>query len=267
MAETGSMIFVAGRGTRMKGYEGNKSLLPLVPENSPFSGKRPILFHILENLPPGPKALIVHHRKEDIIEATKGMGLLYYEQKETDGTGGALLAGREFIINGDFSNMIITMGDVPFVKRETYLRLINGLERFSMMVLGFITEDKKRYGLLKTENNHVLDIIEWEHWKDFPREIQSSLKICNGGIYAVRREELIPYLQEIQRIPHTVIKERGGKKVAIREFFITDIVKLMAKDGHQVGYMVSDEIEVMGIDDIQSLKLAQKYYSTINPSN
>lgn len=258
------MIFVAGKGTRMKGYNGNKSLLPLVPEKTPFSGKEPILLHILKKLPPGPKALIVHHRKDDVIETTKDMGLIYCVQKETDGTGGALLAGKDFIINGHFKYLIITMGDVPFVKKDTYLRLIKGLDECSMMILGFKTKDKKRYGLLKIQNNCVLDIIEWEHWKDLPEEVQSSLNICNGGIYAVRRDELIPYLSEVKRMPHVVMKERNGKKIPIKEFFITDIVKLMARDGLKVGYTLSDEKEVMGIDDLESLILAQKQYSRIS---
>jgi bifunctional UDP-N-acetylglucosamine pyrophosphorylase/glucosamine-1-phosphate N-acetyltransferase len=256
----GSLIFAAGKGTRMKGYEGNKTLLPLVPEESPFKGREPILLHILKNLPPGPKALVVHHRKEEIIEATKGMGLLYYEQKETNGTGGALLAGKEFLSKGEFESLIITMGDVPFVRRQTYLKLTEGLDEFSMMVLGFRTRNKKKYGLLKTENDLVIDILEWEYWKELSVNQRSSLEICNGGIYAVRRRDLIPYLSAIEKLPHRVLKERGGKSILIEEFFITDLVKLMTTDGLKVGYIVSDEMELMGIDDVQSLINAQRYY-------
>ncbi|MCF8129902.1 MAG: NTP transferase domain-containing protein, partial [Deltaproteobacteria bacterium] len=61
---TASIILAAGRGSRMKSYGGSKTLLPLIQGASPYSGRRPILPHIIENLPPGPKAVVVHHKKE-----------------------------------------------------------------------------------------------------------------------------------------------------------------------------------------------------------
>ena len=59
--EIASIIFAAGKGSRMKGFEGNKTLLPLVPGKSPFDGSNPILLQILDNLPPGPKALVIQN--------------------------------------------------------------------------------------------------------------------------------------------------------------------------------------------------------------
>ncbi len=38
MSAVASIIFAAGRGTRMKGYAGNKTLLPLIPEKSRYRG-------------------------------------------------------------------------------------------------------------------------------------------------------------------------------------------------------------------------------------
>ena len=58
-SEIASIIMAAGRGSRMKGYEGNKTLLPLCPGTSTFEGSHPILLHLLTNLPTGEKALIV----------------------------------------------------------------------------------------------------------------------------------------------------------------------------------------------------------------
>ena len=89
----------AGKGSRMIGFEGNKTLLPLVPEYSPFKGTHPILLHILDNLPPGPKALVVHHGKKDVLEATKAMNLSYCEQPALNGTGGALFAAKPFFLD------------------------------------------------------------------------------------------------------------------------------------------------------------------------
>ena len=108
-----SLILSAGKGSRMKDFKGNKTLLPLVPGVSRFEGSHPILFQILNHLPPGPKVLVVNHKKEDVLKATQSYGLTYCEQPILNGTGGALLAARRFLEKNDQDRVIITMGDVP----------------------------------------------------------------------------------------------------------------------------------------------------------
>ena len=258
---TASIIFAAGKGSRMKGFEGNKTLLPLVPGNSGFEGRRPILLHILGKLPPGPKALVVNHRKEEVIKATNTLGLSYFDQPVLNGTGGALLAARPFIqsIHADF--LIITMGDIPLVEAPTYRSLVEGLRDSSMMVLGFQPEDKKQYGLIETDANGVKRIIEWKYWRAFSKEELDRLRICNAGIYAVRKSDIIGYLRTLEMNPHRVMKERGGRMVEVEEFFITDLIELMHSDGLGIGWAIAEnEWEVMGVDDIASLQKAQSLY-------
>ena len=255
------LILAAGRGSRMKGFEGNKTLLPLVSDESPFKGSHPILLHILNNLPPGPKAIVINYKKEDLIHATQSLEISYYEQPLLNGTGGALIAAREFLETQDYDRMIITMGDVPFVSSATYLNLVEGLKANNLMVLGFRPSDKKQYGVLEIEGLNVKRIIEWEYWKTYPAERQRQLQICNSGIYAARKDDLVQYLGILEQRPHTVKKERRGKLVEVEEFFITDLVELMQDDGLNVGYALAEhEDEVMGVDDLPSLLRAQEIY-------
>lgn len=261
----GSLILAAGKGSRMKGFDGNKTLLPLLPAGSPYEGNRPILLNILDNLPPGPKALVVNHKKSDVIKTTGDLGLTYCEQPVLNGTGGALLASRAFIESGDFDRLIITMGDVPFVRDRTYLNLIEGLEEAPLVVLGFRPEDKKQYGVLEVNGKEVTKIIEWKYWHTYSQQRQNQLSICNSGIYAVRRNELVRYLNLLEKRPHRVVKERQGKMVEIEEFFVTDLVELMHADGLNAGYVIaSDENEVMGLDDLRALKRAQAYFRVMS---
>jgi len=260
--ETASLILAAGRGSRMKGFNGNKTLLPLIPDQSTYEGRHPILLHILNNLPPGPKALVVNYKKEEVKKATRSLGLSYCEQPLLNGTGGALLAAKGFIEGQDCHQLIITMGDVPFVKKGTYLNLLNALEFNNLVVLGFHPEDKKQYGVLEVDGNRVRRIIEWKYWHTYSKELQKELVICNSGIYAARKKDLIQYLGILEKRPHMVLKERNGEMVGVEEFFITDLIELMHKDGLSVGYVVAtDENEVMGIDDRRSLIKAQKIFS------
>jgi bifunctional UDP-N-acetylglucosamine pyrophosphorylase/glucosamine-1-phosphate N-acetyltransferase len=259
--KTTSLILAAGRGSRMKGFEGNKTLLPLASGQSPLEGSHPILLHILSNLPHGPKAIVVNHKKEDVINATQSLGLTYCDQPLLNGTGGALLASRGFLEAEDQNQLIITMGDVPFVKDSTYLNLIKGLKYNSLVALGFRAADKKQYGVLEIDEKNVKRIIEWKYWRTYSKEEQKQFQICNSGIYSARKRDLIRYLRILKKNPHMVTKEVGGKMVEVEEFFITDLVELMGENGLKVGYIIAeDENEVMGVDDLSSLKKAQKKF-------
>ena len=65
--------------------------------------------------------------------------------------------------------------------------------------------------------------------------------------------------------PHIVYKEINGKPTEVEEFFITDIVEYMCDDGLPVGYVIGDEDEVMGIDDLPAIKKAQELFMKSTP--
>jgi bifunctional UDP-N-acetylglucosamine pyrophosphorylase/glucosamine-1-phosphate N-acetyltransferase len=260
-SEIASIIMAAGRGSRMTGYEGNKTLLPLRPETSTFEGSHPILLHLLENLPAGQKALIVNHCKTDVIAQTRHLDITYCEQPVLNGTGGAILAARSFIESQPCSKLIITMGDVPFVKKATYMQLVLHLETFELVILGFCPDNKKQYGLLEIQGDRVRKITEWKYWKDYSLEKQAALTICNSGIYAVKKRALEKYLPVMASRPQVVHKEINGKITALEEFFITDLIEYMVDDGQPVGYLLAkDNSETMGIDDHAALQKAQAIF-------
>jgi len=257
-SEIASIIMAAGRGSRMKGYDGNKTLLPLMPGNSTFEGNHLILHHLISNLPDGPKALIVHHCKNDVIAATNHLDIIYCEQPVLNGTGGALLTAQSFIAAQSCSKFVITMGDVPFVQKTTYLRLVQQLELFDLVIVGFCPSEKKQYGVLETKGDLVQKITEWKFWKDYSAEKQANLTICNSGIYAAKKD--IPVMASR---PQIVYKEINGETTPIEEFFITDLVEYLMDDGKSVGYILAeDERETMGIDDHAALLKAQALFKS-----
>ena len=258
--KTASLILAAGRGTRMTGYEGNKTLLPLIPTESPYRGTQSILSHILKELPAENKAIVVNHRKEDIVNATRGSGLTYIEQPELNGTGGALIAALPFLVQGDDEYVIITMGDVPLVRSATYMKLLQKLEANSFAVLGFKPASRKKYGLLQLKKNRVAGIVEWEYWRHYPERELEKLQICNSGIYAARKKDLIHYISILSSKPHIVQKEIHGKATEIHEYFITDLVAYMHNDKLPVACVLGNEEEVMGVDDLQALLQVQQIY-------
>ncbi len=251
----------AGRGSRMKGWNGSKALLPLIPETSLFQGRMPILHHILSRLPAGPKAVIVHHDEEAVRASLNEMDISFCRQEELNGTGGAILAAKAFLADTDCDAILITMGDVPFVRRETCERLAASLEENDVTVLGFQPEDRKKYGILEINGRQVERITEWKYWREYSRERMAGLRVCNSGIYAVRRSSLVLYLPVLESRPQVVRKEVDGKMIDIQEFFITDLVEFMSRDGLRIGFeLAADERETMGVDDPASLERAQAYY-------
>ncbi len=267
-ADTGqpiaSIVMAAGRGSRMKNYTGSKTLLPLEPDKTVFDGRHPIILHLLDRLPAGPKALIVNHCKEDVVAATRSSGAIYIDQSILNGTGGAILAASDFIDFLSVEQIIITMGDVPFVRSETYLSMAGGLSSHDLMILGFSPVDKKQYGVLEIENGKVKKITEWKYWRDYPGQRQAELTVCNSGIYAIRRSALAHYLPILASRPQIVQKEVNGQLTNIEEFFFTDLIEYMVQDGKPVGYhVVDDEMETMGVDDVEALEKAQAVYKNI----
>lgn len=245
----------------MKNYHGNKTLLPLTVEGDLYKGKDLVISEIIKNLPEGPKAVVVSYKKDEVIAAVSSRNIFHYEQPVANGTGGALISASEFFRNIDSQYCIITMGDVPFVKRETYNKLIGSLGEKRIVVLGFRPLDKAEYGVLDIQQGAVKGIIEWGYWKDYPLERQKQLTICNSGIYAVDRPTLVRYLPKLINAPHYVEKLRDRQSTIIEEYFITDLIKLMADDGLTIGFdMVESEDEVMGIDTEEDLMRAQRFF-------
>jgi bifunctional UDP-N-acetylglucosamine pyrophosphorylase/glucosamine-1-phosphate N-acetyltransferase len=158
------------------------------------------------------------------------------------------------------------MGDVPFVRPQTYHRLVAALAFSDMVVLGFRPVDKKQYGVLETDGETVRRITEWKYWKDYPVERRAALTICNAGIYAVRREVLRAHLPTLAATPQVVHKRMDGQMRAIEEYFITDLVAAMVEAGRRVAYLITeDESETMGVDDPQALAAARALYRRRNP--
>lgn len=259
-----SIIMAAGRGSRMKEYAGSKTLLPLVPEDSVFEGRQPLILHLMENLPAGPRAVIVNHCKSQVMDTTRHTGAVYCEQPVLNGTGGAILVAGDFVGTQNVQRVLITMGDVPFVKRTTYEKLVDGLDDHDLMILGFSPQDKKQYGVLEIEKGQVSKITEWKYWQDYSTEQQDRLTVCNSGIYAVRKAQLVHYLPILASRPQIVQKQIDGKVTNIEEFFFTDLIEFMVQDGKRVGFhVVEDEYETMGIDDVAALEKAQAIHAEV----
>ncbi len=250
----------------MTGFNGNKTVLPLIPQDNQniYTGKRPFIHEIISQLPPGPKCIVVHHDAESVKSITKNYQLEYAFQPVLNGTGGAVLAARDFIKKSNLPVTLITMGDVPLVRNGTYNNLVEVLSSHkSGAIILFEPESKEKYGCAIIESDCVKNIIEWQYWKDMPQKEQEKLRFCNSGIYAFKTSDLLAYLDKLKRHPHTVEKNVNGKLIRFEEYFLTDLIKWMADENLCIGYTIAPETEVMGIDTPDALRKAQLFYSKL----
>lgn len=261
MEPIASVVFAAGKGSRMIGYGGNKTLLPLLPKGGPYQGERPLLLEVLANLPSGPKAIVINHQGDAVRSATAHLQLDYLEQPTTNGTGGALLAARPFLERVQSEQVIITMGDVPLVRAATYQTMLEQSPDRDLVVLAFDPADKGQYGMLEWDQGRLQRIVEWNYWRDYDPPRLARLHSCNAGIYAARRTLLLQSMTEMERHPHRVEKQRNGAWVVIEEYFLTDLVEFMARAGNRVGALTVAEAEVTGVDTPEALTTVQRRYA------
>ena len=110
------------------------------------------------------------------------------------------------------------------------------------------------------DGERVLRIVEWKYWHTYTPADQAKLRFCNAGVYAARRGLLLEYLDRLSRQPHHVRKQRGDEWVTIEEYFLTDLVELMSRDGLPVGWALAEEEEVTGVDTPEALQAVQMRY-------
>src|SRR3989339_2265598 len=118
-----AIILAAGRGTRMKELTDDlpKSLLPI--------NGRPIIEYALENLPDiiSEIILIVGYKskmiKDHLGDNYLGKPIKYIEQKELNGTAGALWAARDLVKD----KFLVMYGDDFYSKKDLEKLVANDL--------------------------------------------------------------------------------------------------------------------------------------------
>jgi D-glycero-alpha-D-manno-heptose 1-phosphate guanylyltransferase len=175
MNTTTAIILVGGRGTRLGSLTDNtpKPLLPVAG--------RSFIFHVLDFLArQGIKRVILgtgylgHMFVEAIGSSYRNMEIIFEEEKEPLGTGGAILGcmkhieDKAFVLNGD------TLFDVGLEQME------NAQERMGclMVLAARQVPDVSRYGALQVRDGLVVSMNE---------KLMAGPGFINGGIYLVAK--------------------------------------------------------------------------------
>lgn len=233
-----AIVMAAGKGTRMK------SSLPKVAHELLY---KPMIKHICDELKKvdiTQTIAIIGHGKEAIRKIMKDEVTLV-EQNEQLGTGHAVKMAAPILKEEEGITLVIN-GDAPMLRKETIEALIDThlSQGNKATVLSADCDCNNAFGrVVRNENGNVDAIIEV---KDASVD-QLKIREVNTGIYCFDNQWLFKALEEVTN------------DNAQKEYYITDVVKILNKKNQQVGsYIIDDFDEVGGINDRVELARATK---------
>ena len=225
------IILAAGKGTRMKSSK---------PKIFHELGGKQIIDYVIDvsiRLKPKMTHLVVNSQIKSKFKNYKGLNIVI--QKKQNGTGDAIKSVLKSLNKNSIA--LVLYGDVPLISHKTMLN-VSKINNNQVNVLCFNKEEKNTYGkvILGTDGS-INDIIEQKELKK-----NENYYLCNSGIFAIQTKLLISLLPKLS--------DKNKKK----EFYLTDIFKLAFEKKVKVTAILSNESEVMGINDKNDLAKAEK---------
>lgn len=235
-----AVILAAGRGKRMQ------SDLPKVLH---VLDGRPLLWHVLDQVKSAgiASATVVISYKKELVEesvaawarANPGLKLNFADQGEPKGTGHALLSAEAACPAG--KDIAVCLGDVPGIQAKTLSGIYNEFKATSpsALVVSMKLTDPKGYGRIVRSADNLISAITEE--KDASDEIRKIDEV-NTGIFFLNGKEIWPALKKIE------------PKNAQGEYYLTDIVGILLKDGKKVSaYLHPNANEFRGVNSQEDL--------------
>ena len=233
-----AIVLAAGKGTRMK-TELPKCAFPIL--------KKPMINYIVENIEKSVVdeiVCVVGYKKEDIKELLDG-NVKYAVQDDQLGTGHAVLMAKD-ILEDKEGTTIILLGDMPLIDHKVINKVISYHcdKKNDLTVVTAEFANPKGYGrIIKNEYGNIEAIVEQ---KDCTKE-QKRIKEVNTGIYIVNNKLLFEAVKKIE------VNKRKG------EYYLTDIVEIMRDEYKVSAFLLWDSPKVMGVNDLYTLSIAEKY--------
>ncbi|HTY40596.1 MAG TPA: bifunctional UDP-N-acetylglucosamine diphosphorylase/glucosamine-1-phosphate N-acetyltransferase GlmU [Thermoanaerobaculia bacterium] len=233
------MVLAAGVGSRMR------STLPKVLHR--VAG-RTLLEAVLDAaapLEPSRVVVVVGSDRERIAAALEGRGVHFAVQDPPCGTGDAVVRARE-ALGEDGSPIVVLAGDTPLLRPETLARLVarRDEKRLDLAFLTFRPPEPGDFGrVVRDRRGRPSGIVEARNAS--PR--QKRLGEVNAGVYCFAADALWRAVDRLRRDP------------ASGEFFLTDAVAILAKQGGRVEALEAEDWrEAFGVNTRRDLAAAEQ---------
>lgn len=237
-----TIILSAGKGTRMCSKDENYSKVAF-----PILGK-PLVNYVLDasKVMNSKETYVVVGFGGDITARCVKNEATVVWQKDVLGTGHAVMQVSDYLKDKD-GDVIILCGDTPLLTGETIQRIYKKHQKNGnqLTICSTVLSNPAGYGRVIREDKsyRVLEVRPYAEINDEEAEITE----INSGIYVVDNELLQKYLPKLSR---------ENKK---DEYYLSDIVGMMQKDGYQVdSYVLEDAADIYNINDRVQLAYASK---------
>ncbi len=197
------------------------------------------------------RAVVVVGHQGDLVtkkisEDSWPFGVGFVEQRRQLGTGDAALVGLSGIPDDDDDGDVVVLpGDTPLLRPETIAALVEAHRSAdrAATVLTAVVDDATGYGrVVRNGDGTVARIVEHRDATDEQLEIDE----INTSIYCFRTSLLAPAIRRV------------NPDNAQGEFYLTDVVEVLAAAGHSVGSVVAPSAEeAAGVNDRRQLAFAE----------
>jgi bifunctional UDP-N-acetylglucosamine pyrophosphorylase/glucosamine-1-phosphate N-acetyltransferase len=235
------VILAAGQGTRMA------SDLPKVLH--PVHDK-PMVIHCIEaTMAAGldDVILVVGAGRDEVIDAVEEAyeGVEFAFQDEQLGTGHAVLQAKSFL-DGFDGNVVVIYGDMPLLRADTIRSIVDHRDATgaAAVALTIELENPPDFGrIVRDADRRVVGLVEA---RDATPE-QLAVREVNVGAYCFDAAALLRSLSRL------------GAGNAQGEYYLTDVIGILASDGEAVETVVTENLEeALGINDPAHLDFADK---------
>jgi bifunctional UDP-N-acetylglucosamine pyrophosphorylase/glucosamine-1-phosphate N-acetyltransferase len=209
----------------------------------PLAG-RPLLQHVVDTsvmIGAEDVCVVYGHGGDAVPAAFEGQELRWALQAQQLGTGHAV--AQAMPDTPDENLVLILYGDVPLLRAETLIRMLDVCGDNACAVLTVDMEDPYGYGRIVRQGESVVRNVEEKDATDKERaitEINSGVMVCPAG-------KLKDWLSRVSN------NNSQG------EYYLTDIIAFAVEDGCTVhGVKSESRVEVMGINDKKQLAEAER---------
>ena len=209
---------------------------------------RPFIFHVLKELRALKKInqiiVVVGYKGRKVKQYVDAnfKGIDFVTQKNVIGTANAVGCARSKVKN---TNLLVLCADAPLITRETLSKFIDFHLR-NRIVCSLITarmQENNQLGVVLRDDRGNICAIRERIMLD---NTDDTFEV-NSGIYGFDKKFLFANLKKIKK------NTRKG------EYFLTDIIEMLYSQGQKCGsYLLTDEKEILGINDLNDLCAAEK---------
>jgi len=209
--------------------------------------KKPMIKYIHENIEQSiidETTVVVGYQKEVLMDIL-GDKVDYAIQSDQKGTGHAVKVTKDIMEQKEGST-IIMLGDMPLIDYKVIDKVIkyHRDKDNDLTVLTTKFNQPKGYGrIIRNEVGNIEAIIEHN---DCTNE-QKRINEVNTGIYVVNNALLVKAVDQIK------LNEKKN------EYYLTDIVEIMKPNYRVDAFELWDNEKVMGVNDLYSISIAEKY--------